>query len=201
MRVANGRGPTVMFGYFRTARRRKALTALAAEFPTALDGMHPTMLAAALILANMTLDMTSSVHGSLLRSNPAKADPEAAGAALDALVRLREGVLPLARDSKSRHRSQAACHRAASGIAALTVGLALDNSIAARRAVVLSWRVLWESRSNLSEAVLWFRSYERAAEVEAVPRKLDGAIPSDIDMIRLGKRVPAFLAAKPTPKA
>lgn len=189
-----------MFGYFRAMRRKKAMAALVAEFPAILAPLHPTMKAAALILANMTLDMGASVHGPLLRSNPAKADMETAGAAFDSLVRLREGLMPLAMDPKSPHSKQAMAGRMSAGIAAMTIGLAIDNSIGSRRSVTLSWRTLWAEQGHMRDAVVWFRRYEANSSVEAVPRKLDGQIPSDMDLLRLGKRVPSFLS-KSKPKA
>lgn len=180
-----------MFGLTRSDKRKDRLGRIAAGLASKLTGMHPVERAGVLLLANCVLDLTGRLHGEALTDNPRAAGTQLASAALDDLLPALDKLATLAADDRFPHQRHVRCHMAATELAAVTIGLGLVTSPG--RLVAQCWKSAWDARAQLRRTIIWVRQYERIAETEAVPRLANGDIPSDVDLLPIGSRVPAFL--------
>jgi hypothetical protein len=181
-----------MFFDFSRRRRNGEIARILGSLPESINRAHPVEKASILILANLILGVAARNYDSQLARYPARSARGPAIRAADGLLATYGKLVALCKvDPSARHARYIRVHGRAVALATVTVGLALDTT--GRSKVVAAWASAWTGRDRAVDAVTWLRQYETEVECEMFPRKVDGAIPSDLDIVREGRTVPAFL--------
>jgi hypothetical protein len=176
----------------KPALRLKAITAKLADD---IAASHPVEKCAVLILANMNLALAARTYSPLLLTKPKSAPADASAKSVAALIKAHDAISDiLEKDPSSRLARQNRCHLRALAVSACTAGMQMDALLPGRTTAV--WKAAWGGRPRVRDTVVWLRRYEADAGVEAVPRKADGSVPTDIDLIAAGSSLPAFFTRK-----
>ena len=181
-----------MFGIGGTAARRRDISAIASRLQASVSAGHETERATVLLLANYLLGTLGISFVPELATDPREAPAKAVSGALAELFRVRAILLKVVADQNAPHLRQSRCYLKAHELVLCTVGLADDPSLL--KSVAFAWKAVWDQREHLPRAVTWLRHYEAEAQLEAVPRMADGSVASDLDLLRIGRAVPPFIA-------
>ena len=180
-----------MFGFGKPDKRKVVLADISASLPVALPRLHAVERATVLLMTNCMLGYAGRTYGEAFAGDPRKADVKAARTLFDNLLQVRDGLVEITKTMKDAQRRHVVCHQYAAELALLTIGLAIG--VEHSRAVSACWKSIWTAKANLRQAVPWVRKYEGATGLEAVPRLANGQEPSDIDLLKIGGTLPAFL--------
>lgn len=175
------------------ALRREALVELASNAVTRLEtelpNVTPAIRAGAMLVANHVLRMAARTWNPSVVNDPQKAPPRDVILAMRALGELQEKTREAVEWSGKNAASMR--QRIAVDVCLVSVGHGLRPDLFP--GVVRIWRLLWDSRAHLTEALASMRDWEIRNGVPSLPPGDSGEYPEDEDALTCGRRFPAFL--------